>query len=390
MAAPSRIGDASAVDHLARLVSFPTVSASSNLAILDHIEAVLAPYGARLRRFPNAAGDKANLLATIGPETTGGVVFSGHTDIVPTEGQTWTGDPWSLRESGGRVIGRGATDMKGFLACCLAALPAITRKPLARPVHLAFSYDEEVGCTGVGAMAEWLGASGLKPRVAIIGEATGMDLVGAHKGGLIGWTTVTGKPGHSSQPDRYVNAVMVAADIIAFINGIRAEMRAGPRFEGLDPPYSTIQVNQIAGGLHGNIVAEHCRFFWEMRIAPGGDDLAVLASMERHARETLEPAMRAVDPGTGIVFDVQARIPALKPNDDPAISADLLRLLGHSRTRAVPYGTEAGIFQNAGTPAVVIGPGDIADAHQPDESIAIAELEACVAFLARTADAMCR
>lgn len=370
-------------DYLAKLIAFPTISAVSNLDLLRYVEAEVARYGAKVRYFPNESGDKANMLVSIGPEAPGGIVFSGHTDVVPTEGQAWTGDPWTLRRRDNKVVGRGATDMKGFLACCLAALQNIPTKTLTRPVHLAFSYDEEVGCTGVGSMAEWLGASELKPRYAVIGEATSMDVVSAHKGGLIGWTTVTGKPGHSSQPDRYVNAVMAAADLIAYINTIRTDMREGPQFEGLDPPYSTIQVNQIAGGLHGNIVAETCRFFWEMRVIPGESDLAVLERMETFARERLEPAMKAVSPETGVKFEVQARIPGLRPNDDSSIEAELLAILGRDRARAVPYGTEAGIFQNAGIPSLVIGPGDAADAHQPDESIACDELDRCVAFLTR-------
>jgi len=213
-----------------------------------------------------------------------------------------------------------------------------------------------------------------------------MDLVSAHKGGLIGWTTVTGKPGHSSQPDRYVNAIMVAAELVAEINRIRTEMRDGPRYEGLDPPYSTIQVNQIAGGLHGNIVADHCRFFWEMRIIPGESDLAVLERMQLFARERLEPAMKAIDGDTGIAFEVQARIPGLQPNDDSAIERDLLSLLGRQSSRAVSYGTEAGIFQMNGIPSVVIGPGDVADAHQPDESISCEELARCVNFIERLSE----
>jgi acetylornithine deacetylase len=367
--------------HLADLIAFPTISAVSNLDLLDYVEREAAPFGARFKRFPNAEGDKANLLVTVGPEVKGGVVFSGHTDVVPTQGQSWTGDPWTLRNSNGRLIGRGATDMKGFLACCLTALPELSSRPLQAPVHLAFSYDEEVGCTGVGAMADWLGQSYMKPSLAVIGEATSMDMISAHKGGLIGWVRIKGKPGHSSQPDRYVNAVMVAGDLIAEINRIRVEMRSGPQFEGLEPPYSTIQVNQIKGGLHGNIVAEACDFFWEMRIIPGESDLDVLARMERFAKDVLEPAMKAVDPETGIVFEVQARIPGLRPNGDDALDAELLKCLGRAAPRYVSYGTEAGIFQNAGVPSVVIGPGDIADAHQPDESVEIAELERCVAFL---------
>ena len=373
-------------ENLDALIAFPTVSSASNLALLDHVERVVAPFGARLKRFPNAAGDKANLLMSVGPEAPGGVVFSGHTDIVPTEGQAWTGDPFKMREKDGRLIGRGATDMKGFLACTLASLPAIMQKPLTRPIHLAFSYDEEVGCTGVGDMARWIGASDLKPRLAVIGEATTMDLVAAHKGGLIGWAHVRGKPGHSSQPDRYVNAVMVAADLIAFINRIREDMRAGPHFEGLDPPWSTVQVNQIAGGLHGNIVAEDCRFFWEMRIIPGESEDVVFEKIAAYARDVLEPAMKAVDPACGIALDIQARIPGLAPNDDPSLDTQLLRLLGRNAVRAVPYGTEAGIFQRAGVPSVVIGPGDAADAHQPDESVSLDQLERCTDFLVRLAD----
>lgn len=375
--------------HLADIVAFPTVSAVSNLTMLDHLEAVTAPFGARFRRFPNADGNKANLLVSIGPDAPGGVIFSGHTDVVPTDGQAWTGDPWTLREIGSRVVGRGATDMKGFLACCLAALPGIAARPLKRPVHFAFSYDEEVGCTGVGDMAEWIGKSGLAPRMAIIGEATNLEMVAAHKGGLIGWARVRGKPGHSSQPDRYVNAVMTAAELIAEINRIRAEMRSGPQFEGLDPPYSTIQVNQIKGGLHGNIVAENCDFFWEMRIIPGQDDQAVLERMKRYAADVIEPPMKAVDPACGISLDVQARIPGLEPETE-ALTREVLELIGQQKPRYVSYGTEAGIFQLNGTPSFVIGPGNIADAHQPDESIEISELERCVALLDRLGENCCK
>jgi acetylornithine deacetylase len=375
--------------QLANLVSFPTVSAVSNLDLIQDIKDNVARFGARVRRFPNAEGNKANLLISVGPETKGGIIFSGHTDVVPTEGQAWTTDPWTLRQSGDRLVGRGATDMKGFLACCLAVLPAITSKKLRKPIHLAFSYDEEVGCTGVGSMAEWVGSSDLKPRLAVIGEPTSMDLVAAHKAGLVGWCRVKGKPGHSSQPDRYVNAVMVAGEMIAEINRIRDSMRNGPQFEGLDPPYSTIQVNIVRGGTAGNIVAERCELLWEMRMIPGESEMAVFDRMKQFAASTLEPAMKAIDPSSGIAFDIQAHIPGLKPNGDPALDDELLAMLGHTRSRYVSYGTEAGIFQIAGIPSVIIGPGDIADAHQPDESIAVSELEQCAVFLEKLADTCC-
>ncbi|MEO3998861.1 acetylornithine deacetylase [Mesorhizobium sp. CAU 1732] len=375
--------DADFARRLAELVAFPTISAVSNIPLVDHVEALATASGARTRRFEDPSGDKANLLVSIGPEAPGGIVYSGHTDVVPVTGQDWSGDPWTLRERDGRFVGRGATDMKGFLACCLAALPQIARMDLRAPIHLAFSYDEEVGCTGVGPMAEWVGANA-RPRLAIIGEATGMELVNAHKGGCIGWTHVTGKSGHSSQPERGVNAVMIAASLIEEISAIYAQMRNGPTLDTLDPPYSTIQVNQIEGGSHGNILAEHCKFFWEMRLVPGQSFDAVLDRMNAFAR-SLEASMKIISPDTGIRIDIQARIPALAPNADAALEAELLKLLGRTAPRAVSYGTEAGIFQAAGVPSVVVGPGSIADAHQPDESIAVDQMAACTDFLLKLA-----
>jgi acetylornithine deacetylase len=372
----------SAAAHLERLVGFKTISSASNLDLLDWVEDYLTPHQARFRRFPNEAGDKANLLVSIGPDEPGGIVLSGHTDVVPVDGQDWLDDPFRLRARDGRLIGRGAVDMKGFIACCLAVAPDLAAMKLRRPVHLALSYDEEVGCTGVGPMATWIGHSEARPSFAIIGEPSRMRLINAHKGGLIGWAHVTGKAGHSSQPDRYVNAVMVAAELISCINRIRADMRAGSQIEGFDPPYSTIQVNQIVGGSHGNIVAESCRFFWEMRVVPGVDDRAIFQQIERYAREVLEPEMKKVDPACGIRFDIVARIPALAPSH-AELEAEILAVLGDTVPQAVPYGSEAGIFQNAGVRAVVCGPGDIAQAHQPEEYIEETELARCGDFLLR-------
>lgn len=373
---------------LADLVAFPTISAVSNLDLVAYLEDLAAQVGGRVRRFPDPTGEKANLLLSVGPEVAGGIVLSGHTDVVPVDGQAWTGDPWTLRDTGERLIGRGATDMKGFLACCLAILPQAATASLKRPVHLAFSYDEEVGCTGVGPMAEFVGES-LAPKLAVIGEATNMRLVDAHKGGCIGWTHVKGKPGHSSNPGLGVNAVMIAAELIAEINRIYEDMQKGPMFKGLTPPHSTIQVNQVQGGSHGNIIAEDAKFFWEMRLVPGQKDSDVLDRMQAKAR-ALEKAMKAVDPATGIRLDIQARIPALVPAVDPALQSQLLKLLGQERPEAVSYGTEAGIFANAGTPAVVVGPGDIRDAHQPDEAIDIAQMAACCDFLLALTDTLTR
>lgn len=371
--------------RLAELVAFPTVSADSNLALVAHVERLAEGFGGRCRRFANAEGDKASLLIAVGPEAPGGIVFSGHSDVVPTVGQAWTADPWTLRDTGDRLLGRGATDMKGFVACALAALPEIARMPLTTPVWLALSYDEEVGCTGVGEMAEWVGANAAA-RLAVIGEATEMDLVTAHKGGCIGWAHVHGKPGHSSQPERGANAVMAAGELIAHAAALYDGMRRGPGMESFDPPWSTLQVNQGEGGTHGNILAEHCRFLWEMRLIPGQEFDDVLADLRGKAA-TIEARMRAVDPACSITFDEQARIPPLAPTGDAPLERLLLDLLGREAPRAVPYGTEAGIFAAAGVPSVVIGPSRIADAHQPDESIAVSEMVRCTDFLTRLAKA---
>lgn len=374
---------------LSSIIAFRNVSAGSNLPLLAWIEDQARPHGVTVRRFPDPTGQKASLLLTIGPERPGGILLSGHTDVVPCEGQAWSTDPWTARIEAGRLIGRGSSDMQGFIACCLAALPAIAAKPLERPVHMAFSYDEEVGCTGVWDMAEWIGASAMRPRLAVIGEPTEMHVANAHKGGLIGWCHVKGVPGHSSQPDRYVNAVMVAAEMIAEINRIREDMRDGPHYAAATPPYSTIQVNQIRGGLHGNIVAEDCTFFWEMRITPGSppdSDLAVLERMRAFARDRLEPGMKRISPAAGITFTVQARIPPLDPTADAELLREVLDLTGTQQPLTKSGGTEAGIFALQGIPALVIGPGANDQPHQPDEYVEIALLDRCIDFIDRLTD----
>ena len=236
-------------------------------------------------------------------------------------------------------------------------------------------------------MAEWIGAH-LAPALAVIGEPSELHLVNAHKGGLIGWAHVTGKPGHSSQPDVAVNAVMAAAECISCVNALRAAMRAGAQDDSFDPPYGTIQVNRIEGGEALNICAAACRFFWEMRVLPGVDDHAVLAGLEAKVLREVVPAMQAVDPACGVRWDVAARIPALAACD-PALEARLLHLLGENTAQAVAYGSEAGIFQGAGIPAVILGPGNIAQAHQPEEWVAREQIERCGAVLDRLVEAFC-
>ncbi len=377
---------------LASIIAFRTISAGSNLPLLDWIEEQARPYGVTARRFPDPSGQKASLLLTLGPQVPGGLVLSGHTDVVPCEGQAWSADPWTARVENGRLIGRGSSDMQGFIACCLAALPKLAAKPLQRPIHFAFSYDEEVGCTGVWDMARWLGASAMKPALAVIGEPTEMHVANAHKGGLIGWCRIKGVPGHSSQPDKYVNAVMIAAEMIAEINRIRDDMRDGPQYAAATPPWSTIQVNQIRGGLHGNIVAEDCEFFWEMRITPGSPpdaDLAVLERMKAYAATRLEPAMKRINAEAGIEFIVQARIPPLNPVTDAGLLREMLDLTGTQQAQTKSGGTEAGIFTLQGIPSLVIGPGDNTQPHQPDEYVEVAMLHRCIDFLDRLTERCC-
>ncbi|WP_180899905.1 acetylornithine deacetylase [Martelella soudanensis] len=375
------VADNALLEHLDRLIAFNTVSARSNLAIIGWIEHYCRNHGGRTRRFENEGGDKANLLVSFGPDRPGGIVLSAHTDVVPTEGQAWRGDPFRMRRGNGRLIGRGTADMKGFIACCLAAVPEVSQMALERPLHLAFSHDEETGCNGVRPMVDWIAGSGLAPRLAIIGEPSSMQVVNAHKGCLITRVRVSGKPGHSSKPEICVNAVTVAARLITEIEHRHVALRDGPRFERLDPPQSTTQVNRIVGGNALNIVAEDCEFLWEARFIPGENDQVLLDDIRAFAAAELEPAMKAVEASCGIDFSIEAHVPALEPNADPALERDVMALLGQSEADAVSYGSEAGIFQRAGIPAIICGPGDMADAHRAEEYVTEAELRTCVDFL---------
>ena len=375
------------IDLLRRLVAFPTVSDTSNLGLIDWIGETLAPLAPRLQRFPSPDGSKTNLLASFGPEAPGGLLLSGHTDVVPVAGQSWSADPWMLREADGKLTGRGACDMKGFLACCLELAPTLGERRLQRPVHLAFSYDEEVGCTGVGPMADWAGTA-LAPALAVIGEPSRLQLVNAHKGGLIGWAQVTGKTGHSSQPQKGVDAIRVAAECIGRFTALAASFRDGPHDPAFDPPWSTAAVNVIEGGHGRNLIAESCRFFWEMRVLPGVDEQAIFARLVSNIQAELVPAMQAVDPACGVHFEIDARIPALSPPSSQ-LEQRLLGVLGQAGSRVVSYGSEAGIFQVAGTPSVIIGPGDIAQAHQPDEWIETAQLAGCTQVLDQLVTEFC-
>ncbi|HXC89419.1 MAG TPA: acetylornithine deacetylase [Stellaceae bacterium] len=373
-----------AVAILERLVGFDTVSANSNLALIDWVADYLDGLGiaSTLTRSPD--GGKANLFATVGPPERGGVILSGHTDVVPVAGQAWDTDPFRLVARDDRLYGRGAADMKGFIALALALVPEAVALPLQTPLHLALSYDEEVGCLGVPALIRALPQGLARPRLAIIGEPTEMRVANAHKGIQFLRTRVTGHEAHSSAPKHGVNAIAAAAEIIGEIGRIAAERRAaaGPdsRF---DPPYTSFNIGRIEGGSAVNIIARDCVFEWEFRAIPGDDDAALRERVDKFVEADLLPRLRAVHPDAAVETESAALVPPLVP--DPASPAEALaRGLTHANeTTTIAFATEAGLFQMAGIPAVICGPGSIDVAHQPNEHISRAQLAAGGEFLDR-------
>jgi acetylornithine deacetylase len=370
---------------LARLVSFDTTSRNSNLALIDWVADYLAGHGIESQRVFNETGNKANLFATIGPKGDGGIVLSGHTDVVPVDNQDWASDPFTLTERDGAVYARGTADMKGFIACALAHVPNFTAQRLKRPIHFAWSYDEEVGCLGVGGLTRHLRETGLKPAAAIVGEPTMMSVVNTHKSGLVGTCTVRGRAGHSSQMHRNVNALMYAAELITYLQREQDRMKAGPLDDSFMPPFSTIQVNIAHSGTAHNITPDECKFYWECRMIPAADPQATLDGMRRYAETMVLPRMRAVWPECAVEIDTYARVPGLRADPGSAAETLALRLVGSNSVGAVSYGTEAGFFQEIEIPTVICGPGDITQAHKPDEFVAIEQLAACDRFMKKLA-----
>ena len=373
------------VTILSTLVAFDTTSRNSNLAIIDWIEAYLTPRGFRCERVPDETGTKANLMASIGPDDVPGYVLSGHTDVVPVDDQTWTSDPFVLRREGGRLYGRGACDMKGFLAVCLAAADDMAARPLAEPVHLAFSYDEEVGCVGAKRLVARLAGRAVTPKACFVGEPSGMGVVIGHKGKRSVRARVRGLTCHSSLAPHGVNAVQYGALLAAEIHRVAEELsRSGPRDGLYDVPFSTGHVGILRGGTALNIVPDSCELAFEFRAVGADDPDALVARVVEHARTRLEPLMQAVDPATGIDFEVYAGFPGLDTAPDDPVVTLAKTLAARNDHSKVAYGTEAGLFsQVAGIPSVIIGPGSIEQAHKADEWIEIAQLEACGRFVDR-------
>ncbi|QCY10352.1 acetylornithine deacetylase [Pseudomonas sp. MPC6] len=384
------MSDASSRELLDRLIGFATVSRDSNLELIRFIEAYLAEHGVQSELFFNEEGTKANLFATIGPLASGGVVLSGHTDVVPVDGQAWTVDPFRLTEKDGRLYGRGTADMKGFIASVLAAVPTFVQRKLLTPVHLAFSYDEEVGCLGVRPMLAELEKRPFKPRLCLIGEPTELKPVLGHKGKLAMRCEVRGAACHSAYAPYGVNAIEYAAQLIGRL-GVIGEQLAHPdnHDQRFDPPFSTVQTGVIKGGRALNIVPAECEFDFEVRALPDFDAQAVAEQLQAFAREHVLPKMRAVQADTDIRLRPLSAYPGLAtPPESEA--ARLLALLSNSSAfGTVAFGTEGGLFDQAGIPTVVCGPGSMDQGHKPDEFIALEQLSGCDEMLLRLADYLC-
>ena len=375
-----------AIALLAELVGFDTVSSASNLPLIERVEAYLRDLDVRFTRVPNAAGDKAVLFATVGPNVDGGVILSGHTDVVPVTGQDWTSDPFTLREDGGRLYGRGTCDMKGFGAVALAMVPTFQRAALKKPVHILLSYDEEIGCLGPLDTIHRFGVDLPRPAVAIVGEPTTMGVVDAHKSISTYHTTVHGLEAHSANPTIGANAVEGACALVADLYALQAELeREGDPSGRFTPPYSTVHVGMIAGGNARNILAKVCRFSWEFRGLPGADPKRAIKRFEAFADRVVRPHLTRFTDKAGVETVSDIEVPGLAAVPGSAAETLAKTLTRSNSVGAVSFVTEAGQFQAAGIPTVVCGPGCIVQAHQPDEYIAVSEIEACVTFMERLA-----
>ncbi|MCD5978183.1 acetylornithine deacetylase [Pseudomonas quasicaspiana] len=363
---------------LARLVAFDTTSRESNLSLIEFVREYLNGYGVSCELIYNAQKTKANLFATIGPAEVPGIVLSGHTDVVPVDGQSWTFPPFELSEKEGRLYGRGTADMKGYIACVLALVPELIRNTLRMPVHIALSYDEEVGCLGVRSLLEVLGSKPVKPLLCVIGEPTELKPVLGHKGKVAMRCDVHGLACHSAHAPSGVNAIEYASQLINELGrlgkALQAEERQDARF---DPPFSTVQIGVIGGGVALNIVPEHCRFDFEVRSLPVEDPRHVISALHAYAQNELLPAMRAVSGQSDIRLTELSSYPGLDISMHSQAAELIAEFCGSRSFGTVAFGTEGGLFDQSGIPAVVCGPGSMAQGHKPDEFISIEQLDAC-------------
>ncbi|WP_205790083.1 acetylornithine deacetylase [Microvirga makkahensis] len=375
--------DLVSLDLIRDLVRFDTTSRNSNLELIGYIRDYLAGLGIESTLILDETGRKASLYATVGPQDRGGILLSGHTDTVPVDGQDWTSDPFTLSRRGDRLYGRGTADMKSFVAIALAFAPAFAKSDLKIPIHYAFSYDEEIGCLGVRPLIAYLNTLPIRPRMAIIGEPTEMQVICAHKGKLATRCRVEGKSCHSSLAPRGVNAVEYAAEVVAYLRGMARRIAAeGPFDEGFDIPHTTIHTGVIRGGTVLNIVPSECEFDFEFRYLPEQNPDALLAEVKRFAHDVLEPQMKAVAPNAGFSWRELSSTPGLDVAPEDEVVTIAKALAGQNGQSKVAFATEASLFQKSGSiPAVVCGPGNIDQAHKPDEYIELSEVAKGEAFM---------
>lgn len=374
---------------LAALIGFDTTSRESNLHLIEYVRDYLTQWDVPCELIFNDDRSKANLFATLGPDDRPGLVLSGHTDVVPVDGQPWTTAPFELTERDGKLYGRGTADMKGYIACVLAAVPRLLSAPLRMPVHIALSYDEEVGCLGVRSLLAELEQRPHKPLLCIIGEPTELKPVLGHKGKLAMRCDVHGAACHSAYAPQGVNAIEYAAELIGELGRIGSTLRApelhDPRF---DPPFSTVQTGVISGGKALNIVPADCRFDFEVRALPAHDPRDVAEQLERYAQAHVLPRMLAVDAGSAIRFSELSAYPGLATDSQSQAAQLIAQFCGSSEFTTVAFGTEGGLFDAIGVPTVVCGPGSMDQGHKPDEFVSLTQLAACDAMLERIAVAL--
>lgn len=369
---------------LAQLVAFDTTSRESNLALIEFVRGYLEGFGVACELIYNDENTKANLFATLGPGDVPGIVLSGHTDVVPVDGQAWQVPPFELTEADGKLYGRGTADMKGYIACVLALVPALVNAPLRLPLHIALSYDEEIGCLGVRSLLAALSARPVKPLLCVIGEPTELKPMLGHKGKLAMRCDVHGAACHSAYAPQGVNAIEYAARLIAELGRLGEALKAPEQLDArFDPPFSTVQTGVIAGGKALNIVPQDCRFDFEVRSLPAMDPRQVAQCLQQYAEHSLLPAMRAVSGQCAITFRELSSYPGLATAAQSQAAAWIAQFCGSDDFGTVAFGTEGGLFDQAGVPTVVCGPGSMDQGHKPDEFVSLEQLRACDAMLQR-------
>lgn len=367
---------------LADLIAFPSISSDSNLQIIDYLAERLQAVGANVQRQIAPCGTKANLFATLGPNAPGGIVLSGHSDVVPVADQDWSHDPFEMIERDGRLYGRGTCDMKGFIAASIAKAEDYAGIPLNRPVHFAFTHDEETGCLGAQALAGWLEQHDIRPALAIIGEPTMLQVIEGHKGCCEYTTHFHGRAGHGSMPDLGVNAVEYAVRYVSRLMELGEELKTrAPKNSRFEPPWTTINTGSLAGGTIHNVIPEVASIQWEFRPVQERDFTFVKAEMEHLVQSVLLPAMKAVEPEAAITTEIIGEVAGLEPTTLNEARDILLELTGSNTSDVVPFGTEAGIFASLGMSVAVCGPGSIEQAHKPNEYLAVDQLAKCLSML---------